>query len=112
MLDRKRLGHLKELAIRLNDKEYLQLIEQSERAIDLDERNLKEQNRIIEIAKSRLIEIRRLQDENKHYQEALGFYANGINYKPMHYDLNVDKFLSKIDYDEGSKAREALEEPK
>lgn len=44
------------------------------------------------------------------YRETLEFYANRENYKPKHYDPNSDNgYMSTIDYDEGEKARQALE---
>ena len=51
-----------------------------------------------------------LKQQNKHYRETLEFYANRENYNPKHYDPNSDNgYMSTIDYDEGEKARQALE---
>ena len=53
---------------------------------------------------------RMVMQKNKRYRETLEFYANRENYNPKHYDPNSDNgYMSTIDYDEGEKARQALE---
>lgn len=52
----------------------------------------------------------RLIKQNKHYREALEFYAKRDNYKPEHFDPNLNNYMSTVDYDEGEKARQTLEE--
>lgn len=57
----------------------------------------------------RLAKSDELEKQNKRYREALKFYANRNNYKLEHFDPNLDDYMSTVDYDEGQKARKALE---
>ena len=47
--------------------------------------------------------------QNRRYREVIEFYANRDNYKLEHFDPNLDDYMSTVDYDEGMKARKALE---
>ena len=75
------------------------LIEQAEKNITCQE--------VLDLQKDAL---KGLLEQNKRYREALEFYATRYNYKLEHFDPNINDYMSTVDYDEGEKARKALEE--
>ena len=97
----------------IDDKAFYWLIQQAER-VELLERENKALNDILTtLEKQDIIKLLdqnvRLIKQNKRYREALEFYADKENYKLEHFDPNLDDYMSTVDYDEGIKARKALE---
>lgn len=76
-----------------------------ERVQELEEENIS--LKAIKAGNEELIKM--LEQQNKRYREALEFYADKENYKLEHFDPNLDDYMSTVDYDEGMKARKALE---
>lgn len=87
----KRTGEITHSLFTLDADDYDWLIEQAERVQDLK------------------IMLKVLGERNQCYREALEFYANRNNYKLEHFDPNLNDYMSTVDYDEGQKARKALE---
>ena len=55
------------------------------------------------------LRVKEIKEQNKHYREALEFYADRENYEPVHYDPDSHDYTSMIDHDKGATARKALE---
>src|SRR5699024_11062423 len=94
---------------------YEWLIEQAERVQELEEQNIKYRTfknyDNLETLANFSKEIKRLEQQNKRYQEALEFYADKDEYyaKINFFDDDKSRY-GEVYLDEGQTAREALDE--
>lgn len=91
------IGFDQEGNVLVNGQDYHFLLEQAEKAQELDNRI---QNKI-------LPEIEKGYKQNMRFREALEFYADKDNYKRPYDDL-LRYLPSEMDHDEGEKAMEVL----
>ena len=90
------------------DEPFSWLIEQAKRAQELEQKlHFCEMTKLSMDSVEKYTE--QIKSKNKRYREALEFYADRDNYKLEHFDPNLNDYMSTVDYDEGMKARRALE---
>lgn len=87
------------------------LIEQAERAYELEEEKIDDEHFVAELLEqTKRYFVTELFEQNRRYRAALEFYADRDNYEPDHYDPDAHDYTSMIARDKGATARKALEE--